>query len=53
MWDISRPDVLQNCDVTNYIQHLLCTRGDIFRWSITQKLTYIFKQLLRYAVFIV
>ena len=27
MWDISRPDVLQNCGITNYIEHLLCARG--------------------------
>ena len=26
MGDISRPDVLQNCGIINYIQHLSCTR---------------------------
>ena len=48
MWGISSPDVLQNWGITNDTQHLLCSRDDvnIFRLLITQKLTYIFKQLL-------
>ena len=54
MWDISRPDVLQNCGINNYIQHLLCTRGymSIFLDSLTQKLTYIFIYFLKvYSVY--
>ena len=29
MWGIYRPDVLPDCGITNYIQHLLGTRGDM------------------------
>ena len=32
MWDIYRPDVLQNCGITNDLQHILCTKGDMSKF---------------------